>query len=72
MEKSKHKTQDMIQRHGNQIQQTTRQNQTQEHNKQESTVMTSKVLLFLLFNKIRDLSNEKGANLGSDFANFCL
>ena len=37
----------------------------------------SKVLLFLLFNKIRDLSKElssrrKGANLGSDFAHFCL
>ena len=38
--KAKQKTQDMIQRHGNQIQETTRQNQTQEHNEQESTVMT--------------------------------
>ena len=38
--KSKHKTQDMLQSRGNQIQDTTRQNQTQEHNKHESTVMT--------------------------------
>ena len=30
--KSKHKTQDMRQRHGNQIQERTRQKQTQEHN----------------------------------------
>ena len=41
MEKQNMITQDMIQRHGNQIQETTRQNQTQEHNEQESTVMPS-------------------------------